>query len=172
VTVGHPEPLTLHKSLGVKGRAANLMLVRRPTEQYLKGIARDIDAGRLTLEAAAEATLKPEAIRSAKAAILSFRSKGPGYLPVFFALLVGTKDGVRKAVGCRAATLPAGMDGVTSIPAAIAVDMLLENPARPGVHAPEGVIDAGELLDRLRRHCPDPPNSVEELVPLSEMELA
>ena len=92
-------------------------------------------------------------------------------MPAFFALIEGSKDDVRKAVGCHATTLPQSMDGATSIPAAIAVELLLDNPAPPGVHAPEGVIDADELLDRLRPHCPNPPGSVEEFVPVSEMEL-
>ena len=47
VTVGHPEPVTLLASLGVKGRSANLMMVKPSTQQYLKDIARDIAAAAL-----------------------------------------------------------------------------------------------------------------------------
>ena len=61
--------------------------------------------------------------------------------------------------------------GSASIPAAIAVDLLLRHPARPGVHPPETVIDAWELLDRLRSHCPGAPESVEALAPVTEMML-
>jgi saccharopine dehydrogenase-like NADP-dependent oxidoreductase len=171
LTVGHPEPITLHKSLGVKGRSSNLVLVKPSTEPFMRGIANDIDAGRLTLMEAAEEATKPSTVRTIKSALLSITAKGPGTLPPFFALLTGTKDGVRKAVGCHATTLPAGMAGATSIPAAIAVDMLLRNPAEPGVHAPEDIIDAEEMLDRLRDHCTVRTNDVEEMMPLSEMVL-
>jgi len=171
LTVGHPEPITLHKSLGVKGRSSSLVLVKPSTEPFMRGIANDIDAGRLTLVEAAEEATKPSTVRTIKSALLSITAKGPGKLPPFFALLTGTKDGVRKAVGCHATTLPAGMAGATSIPAAIAVDMLLRNPAEPGVHAPEDIIDAEEMLDRLRDHCTVRTNDVEEMMPLSEMVL-
>jgi len=171
LTVGHPEPITLHKSLGVKGRAANLVLVKASTAPFLRGIANDIDTGRLTLEQAALEANKPSTVRTIKTVLLSVTAKGPGKLPPFFALLTGTKDGLRKAVGCHATTLPAGMAGVTSIPAAIAVDMLLRNPAEPGVHAPEEIIDAEELLDRLRVHCTEKTNNVDEMMPISEMAL-
>ena len=167
-TVGHPEPMTLHASLNVRGRAANLMLVKPATAHYLRRLSRQIDAGRLTLEEAAREILKPSALGSVAAALLAFGSRGPGRLPPFFALLNGTRDGARTLVGCRAASMPPGMAGATSIPAALAVEMLLAAPAPPGVHPPETAIDANALLDRLRRYCPGAPGSVDELAPITE----
>ncbi len=171
LSVGHPEPVTLHRSLGIQGRAANLMLVQRSTARYLKSLARDIDAGRLTLEQAADELINPPDLRSMTAAAMSLLAKGAGHLPFFFALLTGRKDGQLKCVGCRATSLPAGMAAVTSIPAAIAVDMLLKHPAAPGVRAPEEVIEAYELLDRLRPFCPGAPESVDALAPVALMDL-
>lgn len=171
VIVGHPEPVTLHKNLAVKGNAANIMLITPSTEQYLLGLGRDIDKGKISLEDAAEALLKPKAARAAKAALTKHLSKGPGTLPPFFAYLTGIKDGQMKSVGCHATTMPTGMDGITSIPAALAVDMLLASPAEPGVHAPEAIIDADTMLDNLRVHCPEVPKSVDDLAPISEADL-
>ncbi|MEM7016320.1 MAG: saccharopine dehydrogenase NADP-binding domain-containing protein [Pseudomonadota bacterium] len=171
ITVGHPEPVTLHKSFNIKGRSANLMLVQRSTGPFLRSLGHDIDAGRLDLEEAAEAGLHPSILRTGKALIQSLGERGPGDLPIFFALLMGLKDGQRKAVGCHATALPAGMDGVTSIPAALAVEILLKHPAEAGVHAPENIIDPDTLLDRLCRYCPGQPASVDALMPVSEQVL-
>ena len=168
ITVGHPEPVTLFGSLKIQGRATNLMLTQRSTEQYLKLLARDIDHGVLTLNKAAEEVLKPKALRTVGASLRSFRSKGPGKLPAFFVLLVGLKDGKQRTVGCHATTLPTGMDGATSIPAALAIEILLECPAPPGVHAPETAIDPDRLLDALRSHCPGSPATIDDLAPISE----
>lgn len=171
VTVGHPEPVTLHRSLAVKGRMANLMLVKRSTAAFLRALGADIDRGRLTLEEAAEELLRPSTGRGLRAAVASVTARGHGSLPPFFALVTGRKGGRRRALGCALTSAPHGMDGITSVPAALAVEMLLENPAPPGVHAPEAVIDHWRLFDRLREFCPEPRASVDELVPLSEMEL-
>jgi saccharopine dehydrogenase-like NADP-dependent oxidoreductase len=172
LTMGHPEPITLHKSLGLTGNSANLVLATPSSAAYLRGLGSEIDTGRLSLEAAAKALTSPTRGRSMKAAALSVIAKNHGQLPAFFALLTGTRDGKGKAVGCHATTMPKGMDGATSIPAALAVDMLLKSRAEAGVHAPEDVIDADTLFEGLRRHCHDVVDSVDELVPVSEMDLA
>ena len=168
VTVGHPEPVTLHRSLGVEGRAANLMLVKRTTAPFLDSLRRDIDAGELDLEGAAAELLRPSTARGLAALPRAIGAKGPGSLPPFFALLRGVRGGDELRVGCHATTLPPGMDGVTSIPAALAIERLLASPAPPGVHAPETAIDAEALLEALCPHCPGSPASVDELAPVSE----
>ena len=171
LTVGHPEPVTLHRSLNVQGRATNLMLVKRSTEPFIRALGADLDRGRLTLIQAADELQRPSLVRIAIAAIKSLRMQGPGELPPFFALLTGTKDGERVAVGCAATAMPRGMDGATAIPAAIAVEMLLDNPAPPGVHAPEEIIDPDTLFERLRPFCAEPRIDVDDLVPINETTL-
>ena len=168
LTVGHPEPVTLLNNLSVTGRSANIMLMKSTTAAYLKVVAGDIDTGKITLEQGAELLMKPTLLRTAGALVRSPGIKGHGKLPVFFALLTGTKDGQFKTVGCRATTLPSGMDGVTAIPAALAVDMLLADPAPPGVHAPEAVINARELLNRLRLWCPGETADIDDFMPVTE----
>jgi len=168
LTVGHPEPVTLYRSLNVQGRATNLMLVKRSTEPFIRALAADIDKGRLTLIQAADELQRPSLARSAVAAIKALRVQGPGELPPFFVLLTGRKDGERMAVGCAATAMPRGMDGATAIPAGIAVEMLLENPAPPGVHAPEDIIDPEVFFERLKPYCSEPRIDVDDLVPINE----
>ncbi len=167
-TVGHPEPLTLHESLGITGRAANAMLVKRSTAPYLAAIGHDIDEGKLTHMAAAEAVLSPPATRQLKALAASVRYAGAGSLPAFFVLLRGERDGKPRTVGCRMASTPAGMAAATAIPAVLAISQLLERPLPPGVHPPETVIDDERLLTDLLPHLGGAFASVDELAPVTE----
>jgi len=164
-TVGHPEPLTLRSSLGVSGRTANLMLMRRSTTAYLKTIQRELDAGALSLEAAAHLLLRPTTWRSARAALGGVRAEGNGALPAFFAVLHGTRSGQRRVVGCRLTTTPPGMDGITAIPAVLAARQMLASPPDAGVHPPEAVIDPDELLSDMAEHCQPSAGSLDDLAP-------
>jgi len=167
-TVGHPEPLTLHVSLGITGNAANAMLVQRPTAPYLAAIARDIDRGKLTHTAAAEAVLAPRPARLMRALVASVRFKGAGSLPSFFVLLRGERNGESRTVGCRMTSAPAGMAAATAVPAVLAITQLLERPLPPGVHPPEVVIDGDRLLTDLLPHCDGKLAGLDELAPVTE----
>jgi hypothetical protein len=169
--VGHPEPITLRDSLGVSGRCVNVVVTGSgTTAAYLRGLQRDLDRGELTLERAGALLLRPTATRGARAAIEGLRLGDIGRLPPFFALVTGTRGGNRRTVGCHVTTLPRGMAGATSIPAALGLAQLLDQVANgtatPGVHPPERVIDAHRLLDDLIAHCPAPVASVDDLAPL------
>lgn len=165
-TVGHPEPLTLTGSLGIDGEAANVMLVQRTTAPYLRAVRDDIDDGHLDLRAATGVVLTPPRWRTVRAAVRSVRSAGHGSLPSFFALLQGIRGGVPHTVGSHLTSLPIGMDGATSIPAALAVHQLLEGRPRPGVHPPESAIDPERLLTDLIPHCATAVTSLDELAPV------
>jgi hypothetical protein len=144
------------------------MLVRRATVPYLRGLQRDLDAGRIDGERAAALAVRPAPSRLLAALPAAWRVAGPGTLPPFFALLHGTREGRYRAVGCHVTTLPAGMAGATAVPAALAVAQLLQGPVPPGVHPPEAAIDGARLLDALRAHCDPVPVSVDALAPLTE----
>jgi saccharopine dehydrogenase-like NADP-dependent oxidoreductase len=165
--VGHPEPLTLQRSLGLTGSSACLMLLQPTTLAFLRGLQRDLDRGRLDHHTAASAIARPAALRSLRAWFGSRGVADHGGLPEFFVLLTGTKDGVPTSVGCHLAAAPQGMDGITAIPAVLAIRQLLERPIAPGVHAPEAVIDPDQLLHDLLPHCEPAVGSVDELAPLA-----
>jgi lysine 6-dehydrogenase len=153
-TVGHPEPITLASSLQVRGRSANAMLVRPATLAFLDDLRKDIDAGKLTNEAAAAQIEDPSIRRQAKAAIGALSKQGPGQLPLFFALTTGTKNGVPMRVGATVTALPGGMAAATSAPAAITVRQLIDGTiTRPGVHPPERVIDPDAFFAALHPYC-------------------
>ncbi|MBK9178685.1 MAG: saccharopine dehydrogenase NADP-binding domain-containing protein [Acidimicrobiales bacterium] len=165
-TVGHPEPLTLVSTLGITGRAANVMLMKRATVPYLRRIRDDLDRGRLGLESAAGLVLRPPVGRSLRALAASPTAASHGRLPAFFALLRGTRGGHPRLVGCHLTAAPPGMDGATAIPAVLAVAQLLDHPAPAGVHPPDAVVDGGRLLADLLPWCTPSPASADELAPV------
>jgi saccharopine dehydrogenase-like NADP-dependent oxidoreductase len=165
--VGHPEPITLHTSLALTGDGACLMLVRPASLAYLREIQRDLDRGRLDHHAAALALVRPTAGRSVRAAFGARGVAGAGALPSFFVHLTGTKDGARVEVGCHLTSAPTGMDGITAIPAVLALRQMLDQPLAPGVHAPEQVIDPDRLLLDLLPHCTPSVETVDDLAPVA-----
>ncbi|MFJ7906719.1 saccharopine dehydrogenase family protein [Kitasatospora sp. NPDC096204] len=157
-TVGHPEPVTLHRSLRPGGDAANLMVVRAGTAAYLDVLRADLDAGRLTNETAAADLDHPTVRRTLRAAARAPRLRGPGTLPPFFAAATGTRDGRPAAALAHlrgAEALLADMARATGVPAALGLAQLLDGTVRPaGVHPPEAVVDGERFFADLARECP------------------
>ncbi|MEO3976623.1 saccharopine dehydrogenase NADP-binding domain-containing protein [Streptomyces sp. CAU 1734] len=160
-TVGHPEPVTLHRSFRPAGESANLMVVTPGTAAYLDVLRRDIDAGRLTNETAAADLSKPSVSRALRAAVGAMSLKGPGTLPPFFAAATGTLDGRPVTVLARLAETPGtaaltdDMAEATGIPLALGLAQLVDGAGLPpGVHPPEAVIDPGRFFRDLVRRVP------------------
>lgn len=157
-TVGHPEPVTLHRSLRPGGDAANLMVVSAGTAAYLGVLRADLDAGRLTNETAAADLDHPSVRRILRAAARAPRLPGPGTLPPFFAAATGTRDGRPAAVLARldgVERLLADMAEATGVPAGLGMAQLLDGTVRSaGVHPPEAVIDGERFFADLARECP------------------
>jgi lysine 6-dehydrogenase len=159
-TVGHPEPITLSVSLGIRRRSANAMLVTPATITFLDDLRKDIDAGRLTTETAASFVERPSLRRQAKAVIGSIVRHGPGNLPLFFALATGSKNGVATRAGATVTALPHGMAAATSAPAAIVVGQVIDGTiTTPGVHPPERIVDADAFFVALRPYCANAPGT-------------
>lgn len=157
-TVGHPEPLTLHRSLRPDGAAADLMVVRAGTAAYLDVLRGDLDAGRLTNESAAADLDRPTLRRTLRAAARAPRLRGPGTLPPFFAAATGTRDGCPASVLARLAGAEALLTDLaesTGVPAGLGLAQLLDGTVESaGVHAPEAVIDGERFFRDLARQCP------------------
>ncbi|MET8544511.1 saccharopine dehydrogenase NADP-binding domain-containing protein [Kitasatospora sp. NPDC004799] len=156
-TVGHPEPVTLHRSLRPGGDAADLMVVRAGTAAYLDVLRDDLDAGRLTNETAAADLDRPTVRRTLRAAARAARFRGPGTLPPFFAAATGIRDGRPAAVLVHlrgADGLLADMAEATGVPAGLGLAQVLDGTVGPGVHPPEAVIDGGRFFAELARECP------------------
>ncbi|MER7847074.1 saccharopine dehydrogenase NADP-binding domain-containing protein [Kitasatospora sp. NPDC096077] len=164
-TVGHPEPVTLHRSLRPGGDAASLMVVRAGTAAYLDVLRRDLDAGRLSNESAAAELARPSLRRILRAGARVLRFGSPGTLPGFFAAATGTIDGRPASALARltgADALMADLAEGTGIPAALGLAQLLDGTVRaPGVHPPETAVDAERFFADLTRHRPGVGVSVE-----------
>lgn len=168
-TVGHPEPITLHATMKVQGRSANLMLLQPMTAAFLDVLRDDIDRGRLSCDRAADLVFRPGRIRSLRAAWRRPRFEGPGGLPPFFAVACGTRDGEGRLVGAHVEALPEGMARVTSVPLALGLQQLLAGQiASPGVHPPEAVILPEPLFDGLAQACDPPLATMADMVRILE----
>ncbi|MFD0360041.1 saccharopine dehydrogenase family protein [Nocardia sp. GCM10030253] len=161
-TVGHPEPVTLRRTLAPSGTAANLMVITPGTAAYLDGLRTDLDRGTLTNESAAVALAEPTMRRGLRSMVRSVGFKSPGTLPPFFAVAYGSKNGDPHAVLAHldggaslseGAALTDDMARATGIPLALSLAQLVDGVAiRPGVHPPEGIIDIDRFFDDLAAH--------------------
>ena len=165
-TVGHPEPITLVETMGIRGSSASLMLLRKSTAAFIDGLRKRIDAGQLSLEAGAKEIGKPSLLGRLKAAFRSFWFPGPGDLPLFFAWARGERNGESCVVGATFTSAPAdGMAGITSWPLAVGLRQLLDGRITTvGVHPPETVIEPEHFFNMLADACDPPVNGMEELV--------
>jgi len=165
-TVGHPEPITLVETMGIRGSSASLMLLRKSTAAFIDGLRKRIDAGQLSLEAGAKEIGKPSRLGRLKAAFRSFWFPGPGDLPLFFAWARGEHNGESCVVGATFTSAPAdGMAGITSWPLAVGLRQLLDGRiSTVGVHPPETVIEPEHFFNMLASACDPPVNGMEELV--------
>ncbi|MUL82268.1 MULTISPECIES: saccharopine dehydrogenase family protein [unclassified Mycolicibacterium] len=161
-SIGHPEPITLQRTLGLEGDAVNLMVIQPETLAYLDVLRRDIDRGRLTNETAAAQFAKPNFLRYLRSIPLSLRSKGPGTLPPFFAAVSGTSRGRDYMVLAHLDLSNPGADAdnrllgdmarATGIPLALGMSQMVDGTARrAGVHPPDAVIDSQRFFADLNR---------------------
>ncbi|MFC9964524.1 MULTISPECIES: saccharopine dehydrogenase family protein [Nocardia] len=159
-TVGHPEPITMHRTLFPHGEAANLMVVTPGTAAFLKVLRTDIDSGRLTNESAAHEVTKPSLSRILRSLTRISSRTSHGTLPPFFAAATGhTGTHDRTTIAYLADTgetarLLADRARATGISLALGLSQLIDGTARkPGVYPPEAIIDAdrffGDLATRL-----------------------
>ncbi|WP_458687678.1 saccharopine dehydrogenase family protein [Nocardia tengchongensis] len=150
-TVGHPEPVTLWRTLRPSGDSANLMVLSPGTAAYLDVLRTDIDKGRLTNETAAADLASPSFLRGIRSMARAAKFESPGTLPPFFAAAIGIKDGqaytalARLADDCEdgtaLASLTSDMASATGIPLALGLSQIIDGTAtRPGVHPPDAVV--------------------------------
>ncbi|MFB7723229.1 saccharopine dehydrogenase family protein [Nocardia sp. NPDC056100] len=160
-TVGHPEPVTLHRTLRPTGEAATLMIVTPGTAAFLDVLRRDIDRGELTNETASAQLLKPGLLRGIRSLIAAGRFHSPGTLPPFFAAARGRRDDrphttlayLADDSGTGTPLFIDDMSRATGIPLALALSQLVDGSARrPGVHPPESVMDPDRFFRDLRPH--------------------
>ncbi|MFN6549174.1 saccharopine dehydrogenase family protein [Mycolicibacterium septicum] len=157
-TVGHPEPVTLQRTLKPTGESANLMVISPSALAYLDVLRRGIDGGRLTNETAARRIAKPDLPGIIRSLPRALTNRGPGTLPPFFAAAFGDRRGrdttvlahLNPAAGIDA--LLTDMARATGIPLALGMSQIADGTARrAGVHPPDAVIDSDRFFADLDR---------------------
>jgi saccharopine dehydrogenase-like NADP-dependent oxidoreductase len=165
-TVGHPEPITLPLHRPELRDSCNVMDMPSALIALLRALARDVDAGRMSVSDAAD-LLTGMLERNWKGLILSRRGaqlvlgvlweslSRKTHLPEVFATAVGTRGGKRTTMGVSLSALPpGGMGGATGVPMAVALSMLARGLIdRRGAFAPEGGIDPDAFFDELAPLC-------------------
>ncbi|MGV0582856.1 saccharopine dehydrogenase NADP-binding domain-containing protein [Mycobacteroides chelonae] len=156
-SIGHPEPITLRRSLKPIGTVLNLMVITPWAVAYLDTLRRDIDTGLLTREQAAAAFAVPGWRRAVRSACAAVRLRGAGTLPPFFAAVIGERDGDRHTAlarlnltGPQAQPMRSAlrdMARITGVPLALGMAQVIDGTARrAGVHPPEAVIEPGRFF--------------------------
>jgi len=168
-TVGHPEPVTLGRAGAVRGESSSLMLGTPALMGYLRQLQAEIDGGKLDVEGAAARltdAVVAGAIAGSDAADEAGKAlAGPGELPPFFALGRGLYEGKPRTVGAMVLGAPDGMAEATSIPLALGLRQFLQgNIGKPGVHAPEDVLDPDVFFNDLAPYCKPPLEGRDQLV--------
>ena len=171
-TVGHPEPLTLAKSMGISGNSASLMLMQRATAAFITNLGKEINRGKTSIENAALQVGAPSKIGRLKAALTQFRYPKAHNLPPFFAWGKGTINKEQFVIAARITSSPPAMDTATAWPLAISLQQILEDRTQGvGVHAPETIIDINHFFDAFAK-CSEPPMSgVEDIVEIVKKKL-
>lgn len=148
-TVGHPEPLTLHRTLRIERHSANLMVISPRVVSFLDVLRTDIDRGALSNEHAAEHLARPTLWQSIRAALRIPRFTSPNTLPHFFATATGSRNGVPSTVvaqlkddDTKVDAFLSDMARATGIPLALGLAQVVDGTVdHTGVHPPEAVVD-------------------------------
>ncbi len=157
--VGHPEPLTLSRTLKARS-IANVMYLGKRLTDILRDYVKKIVDKQITIIEAAIAIERRLNQFSTRFYLFLWLLKRLFKLPPEICVTVtGKKDGMRKMVAMGMKYRPygeidEGMDGITAIPVAIAALMILENKiTKKGVLTPEESIDPNEFFDRYAGFC-------------------
>ncbi|MHA2287521.1 MAG: saccharopine dehydrogenase family protein [Promethearchaeota archaeon] len=150
--IGHPEPVTLPRTLNVNS-VSNLMYLGKTVTNVVRKYTHQIADNALTVS---EATLKLDRELRNMMKDANLLKEYVGNPPSLSVLATGTKNGKRMKVAFANNKVPFGeMAGVTSVPLTIAVEMLLKDEiTEKGVLTPESAIrDPAAFFDRYAKRC-------------------
>ncbi len=177
-TLGHPEPITLPRRRPELQTSFNLMVMPDWIIDIVRWASHEIDHGHISVRDAAAVIqgLPPEKagghklpgefafpylfrrIRSRIKRLVPRRQQRHTEVPELFAVARGLKAGKERGVGATIKSAPAGgMGGVTGVPLAVGLKLLIEGRiTEQGVHPPETCIDPGLFFDALAPLCSSP----------------
>jgi len=160
-TVGHPEPVTLSRARPDLRNSMNVMVAAPWIVEAMQSLAEDVQAGRLTVEGAAARLVSGDAGRGE-----GEEPDDTPDLPPLFAYATGRKGSATIRVAATVAAMPKrGMGGATGVPLGVGVRLLLDGRlSRPGVFAPEEIVEPLGFFGELARRCDPPRSGAAELV--------
>jgi saccharopine dehydrogenase-like NADP-dependent oxidoreductase len=157
--IGHPEPVTLSRTLKAKTISNHMFLTKRLTAE-LRDYIGQIEKGQLTVE---DVAIHVEDVLNslwAKFYILwTILKRFFKFPPMLVALAKGRKNQqeTRVAIGIRYqpyGEIDEGMDGLTAVPMVVAAEMLLDGKVpKKGVLTPEESLDPEEFFSRYAKYC-------------------
>lgn len=144
-TIGHPEPLTLPRTLTGLKHASHVLALDRAEAALAEGLSERVAAGRLTVERAAAMVENPgRRPLELRLRVLAARcGRRPTDTPPLFAYATGERHGVRRRVAAWITRLPpGGAAGAAASALAVGMELaLLRRLDRTGVSAPEDIVD-------------------------------
>lgn len=149
--IGHPEPVTLPRTLKAKN-IFNLMYLGKTITNIVRNYAKKITKNEWTIEEASIKLEKRETSLLAMLILLKAYIRSP---PELIAIATGLKDNKRKKVAIGAYRGPFGMmEGITSGPLAVAVLMYIDGKiTKKGVLTPEESIDPDIFFEYYAPFC-------------------
>ena len=150
--IGHPEPVTLPRVLKANS-VSNLMYMGKTITDIVRKYTQQIKDKKLTVsEASIKFGEEARLLNRNEDVIKEFIGMPPGLSVV----ASGVKGGIRKKVAIANNRVPfGGMAGVTSVPLAIAAEMILNGEIKEkGVLTPEeAILDTMEFFNRYAKYC-------------------
>lgn len=148
--VGHPEPVTLPRTLPAHGSSVSLCLMSSDRAALLDRVASELESGSLDLAVAIDQVR--EAVADPRASD-GGSYPGNGDLPIYLVLLSGEREGSRvlQYIGC--VTKPQPMTVGTGVPYGIATAILAGQSELPaGVFPLDAVIEPEPYLSKVAQH--------------------
>jgi len=150
--IGHPEPVTLPRTLKINS-VSNLMYLGRTITDVIRKYTQRISKEALTVS---EATVKFDRELRNMMKNGDLMKEYIGMPPSLSVIAIGTKNGMRTKVAIANNRVPfGGMAGVTAVPLTLAVDMILSGEiTEKGVLTPEeAILDPMEFFNRYAKRC-------------------
>ncbi|MGW5439876.1 hypothetical protein [Nocardia asteroides] len=146
---GHPEAITLPLAFPGLRAATSVVVADRPTTAALHALRWTIDRRLLTLDRAARLAARVERLLPADPATLV----AAGGLPPLFAIATGLRDGAPATAATALSQVPGlSMAENTGVPLAVGALLMAADP-KPGVHAPETLLDPDRFFTAFAPHC-------------------
>jgi len=152
--IGHPEPVTLPRTLKAKN-ISNLMFLGPTIMDMLIELKQKVISEELTLkEAAIQFEKFEDSLRKPKN-IIKIYKEVKYHPPILCVNTIGTKDGEKKKISIGLKRAPYDeMAGITGVPLAIAALMIIDGKiTAKGVLTPEESIEPMEFFNRLAVYC-------------------